>query len=396
MTVSLWGRLQRLLPFRPQSLSALLLSCVAPVLFASPSLQLQSIIQDEQNLTYVVRAKIYEEHPDLLVLTSRGDHERGGSEGGLSLYDVSSPATPTLTGRWYPETAKVSLKIDNCMEGQALWGNYLAALSIYTGKLHILDISDPKKIGHLSTLPLDGVGVLPYFRALHVKIYSSGKKNFAIITAPQASQLVAVDVTDPKHPKQIASIDLGFSFIFGEGLEGVHVEGDHAYCGAFHGNRFVVVDLSGLVQGKGMKIVKTLQDDAYDQMVSLKDPRDKYSHILYSAAWGSPGGVVAFDVSNPSEPKEVGKLIDKTLSKSNRIKMSGNTIFSPMEVGSGGVSVIDATDPTHLKKVTTVTNIHDDKGHSIAAPYAMAIKDDYLYLFGTSGANMAVMKISGQ
>jgi len=355
----------------------------------SVNLKLIDVQQDSANLNYVVRAKVYPEDPNSLFLTMRGQDETGAN-GGVSVYDVSNPQSPRFLTHWNAKT-----DLDNTVEGQDRVDNILAVVAINMGKLYLFDVSNPSTLSLLTAFTLSDLGMLQKFKALHLKIYQTGGKNYALITAPSTSRLVAVDITDPTNPKQISSVNLGFTFLLGQGAESVYLKDHYAYCGAFNSvgvasNKFVVVNVSDV---SNMKVVKDLKNDDYNQMVSEIDPAN--SNILYSSAWGKPGGLIAFDLSNPAAPVETSRVINSDFNRSNRVKIKDNFAYIPLEQDIGGVGIINIADPHNLSAVTTVTGITDpnDSSKKIETPYALEVKDDYLYVFGTTASTMAIMQI---
>jgi hypothetical protein len=77
------------------------------------------------------------------------------------------------------------------------------------------------------------------------------------------------------------------------------------------------------------------------------------------------------------------------LGKSNRVKIRGNYAYMPLEQHPGGVGIVNIKEPNHLT-YKVITNIE-----KVEKPYALAIKDDYLYIFGTKNHSMAIMQIIG-
>lgn len=381
-------------------------------------ISVQKIISDTDHLNYVVRAKIYPNDPNHLYLTSRGSHETGNNAR-LSIYDISQPISPKLIYFWKANDSQEALKpidvpvtyglstnlaqlrgipyLENVLEGQDRVNDTLAVLSIYTGKLHLFDVTHPENPVKKSSLDLDaGSAIIPYMQALHVKIYTTNGSHYALITSPQTHSVIAVNIDNPEQPQKVATLPLDFNVIpGGEGLEGIYLHKDYAYCGAFHGNQFITVSLKELGNQHKLSVANTLKDDAYDQMVSLLDPREQYSTVLYSASWSSPGGIIAFDLSNPAAPKEISRIVSDKLSKANRIKLWHNFALIPQEITPGSIAVVDVTDPNKMNLVKTMSPI-EAEGKTINAPYAMAINGDYAYVFGSDGANMAILHLSEQ
>jgi len=331
-------------------------------------LKVVKTITHDRDLNYVVRSIIYPEDPNTSFLTLRG--------GGISTYDVSDPANPTLLTHWDEVPCHL-------VEGQDRIDNLLIVADISRGGLFLFDVSDPANLVQLSYLNLEGID-----NVLHTRIYRANDKMYALfsggfnIASGEPSDLfVAVDITDPKNPFFVSKINTGIS-----GTEGISIKGNYAFLGGFESTKFSVIDLSDLTN---MNIVKTLDGPHYCQMVSeIGD-----DGILYAALWGGlysdKGGLAAFDVSDPRNMHELSHVFSKDMAKANRVKIQGDYVFMPLEFeNGGGVAIVDRTNPKKLLHVKTVIDIP-----GVSKPYCLAIKQDYLYLFSSKTNSMVVMQI---
>lgn len=331
-------------------------------------LKVVKTITHDRDLNYVVRSIIYPEDPNTSFLTLRG--------GGISTYDVSDPANPTLLTHWDEVPCRL-------VEGQDRIDNLLVVADISRGGLFLFDVSDPANLVQLSYLNLEGID-----NVLHTRIYRANDKMYALFlggfnfTSGEPSDLfVAVDITDPKNPFFVSKINTGIS-----GTEGISIKGNYAFLGGFESTKFSVIDLSDLTN---MNIVKTLDGPHYCQMVSeIGD-----DGILYAALWGGlysdKGGLAAFDVSDPRNIHELSHVFSKDMAKANRVKIQGDYVFMPLEFeNGGGVAIVDRTNPKKLLHVKTVIDIP-----GVSKPYCLAIKQDYLYLFSSKTNSMVVMQI---
>ena len=339
----------------------------------SPGLDLKVVrtISDDRALNYVVRSIIYPEDPDTLFLTLRG--------GGISTYDVSDPANPKFLTHWDEEPRRH-------VEGQDRMGNLLVVADISRGGLFIFDVTDPSHLVQLSYLNLEGIDSL-----LHCRIYSADNRIYALFsggfnftTGELSDLLVAVDITDPRNPFFVSKISTGIP-----GTEGITIMENYAFLGGIGSTKFSVINLSDL---SNMAIVKTLDEPHYCQMVSeIGD-----DGVLYVALWGGPygdkGGLAAFDISDPSDIYELSHVFNEEMYKANRVKIQGDFVFMPLELeDGGGVAVVDRTNPKDLLHVKTFFGIP-----GVIKSYCLAVKQGYLYLFGSETNSMVVMEIIGK
>jgi hypothetical protein len=334
-----------------------------------------AVLEDAVALEHAVMANIYPEDRDTMYVTLRG--------GGVSVFDVSDPAAPTLRTRW---------NSDEDVEGQDRRGDLLVVVA-RCGALLTFDVSRPDLVSlrgrvELETRddPLESfVGwvlrrVSGPFDALHVKLYDAADgRRYALVTATATGELIAVDVTDPASPKQAGAIDAGIQFI-----EGIYVHRDHAFVGGFGWSElFRAIDVS---DPKQMRIAHTLQDVSYRQMVSEMSP--EHPDLLFAALWNDEGGLGIFDVSDPPRFRLVGRLVMPELARANRVKLQGSLAFLPLEVDPGGFAIIDVASPAVPVLVRLETNIPD-----ISTPYTLEVNRDHLYVFSSRGPRLAVFRL---
>ena len=336
----------------------------------SSTLELKVIktIRDDLTLNYVVRSIIYPEDPNTLFLTLRG--------GGISTYDITDPANPTFLTHWDEEPRRH-------VEGQDRIGNLLVVTDISRGGLFVFDVTDPFKLVQLSYLNLEGIDNM-----LHCRIYKADDRIYALFsggfnyeTGELSDLLIAVDISDPENPFFVSKISTGIW-----GAEGLTLRENYAFLGGVGSHRFSVIDISDPFE---MTIVKTLEEPHYCQMVSQIGD----DGVLYVALWGGldsdKGGLAAFDISDPRNIFELSHVLNKGMYKANRVKIQGDYAFMPLEIeDGGGLAVVDRTNPENLLYVKTVLDIP-----GVIKPYCLAVKEDYLYLFGSKTNSMVVMRM---
>ncbi len=332
------------------------------------NLKIVKTVKNNKDLNYVVMSNIYPEDPYTMFLTLRG--------GGISTYNVSDPATPELLTHWDENPARH-------VEGQDRIGDLLVVTDISRGGLFLFDVSNPANLIKLSYLNLEGID-----NVLHVKTRKLGNRMYAFLsggfhfTTDEPSELfVAVDITDPKTPFFVSKIKTGVL-----GPEGISIKDNYAYLGGFLSTKFLVIDISAPTN---MKIVKTLDEAHYGQMVS----EIGNDGILYAALWGAvdsdKGGLAAFDISDPGNIDEINYIFSKDMAKANRVKFHQNYVFMPLEFEKGGgVAIVDKSNPKKLRHVKTILDIP-----GVSKPYCLALKQDYLYIFGSKANTMVVMQI---
>ena len=370
---------------------------------SSIDLKIVGEIHDPVNLSYVTRSKIYPEDPDSLFLTMRGD-SKINTGGGISVYDVSDSRKPVFLSHLdVADTTQGEVFNPHQLEGQDRIGDILVVIALESGVVHVLDVSDPSRLTETGSLKLEGVNEgLGYFPALHTKIYdpADSDKTYAIVTCSMSSKLIAVDISDPKSPKQVSELQTGIS-----DLESLYIKGSYLYCGGFHSDVMLTVDLSDIDH---MRLCTILKKSYYNNLVAELDPNN--DNILYvscymerKAAEKSPwwrggldpgrdvdadrGGLIVFDISQPENPVEISQVISEELAGSNRVKLHAGYAFLPIEAEPGGIGIVNLSDPHNVVFERVVESTDAIK------PYALSIKDNYLYVLGSQSDTMVIKEI---
>ncbi|MBI95997.1 hypothetical protein CL656_02520 [bacterium] len=321
-------------------------------------------ITDTVNLNYVVKSVIYNSDPNILYLSLRG--------GGITTFDISNPKSPFILSHWDEEEKRV-------IEGQDRFDNFMVFADISRGGIFLFDVSDPsnlKKIFYYDIPEVESV--------LHSKIYKRDGRVYVLLTGgfsfsdfSSSDSFIIVDITEFDSPKLVSVLNTG---VFG--AEGVYINDNYVYFGGFDSSKFIVIDISDI---DSPCVVNSLQENYYSQMVCDVDENG----VLYAALWGENGGIASFDISDPLNIRQIGLVLDKKLSRSNRINFKDNYIFLPLELeNGGGVGVVDKSDSKKLKFIDSFSNLV-----GVLKPYCLAIKDEYLYLFSSKNSSMHIFKI---
>jgi hypothetical protein len=369
----------------------------------SIDLKIVGEIRDSVNLSYVTRAKIYPEDPNLLFLTMRGESTTNAG-GGISVYDVSDSRKPVFVSHLnVADTVPGEVVNPNQLEGQDRIGDILVVIALESGVVHMLDVSDPSRLTEIGSLILENVHEgLGYFPALHTKIYdpADSDKTYAIVTGSMSSKLIAVDISDPKNPKQVSELQTGIS-----DLESLYIKDSFLYCGGFQSDVMLTVDLSDIHH---MRLCTILKKSYYNNLVAELDPNN--DNILYVSSYmerkaaekspwwrggsdagdgvdGQRGGLIVFDISQPENPVEISHVISTELAGSNRVKLHAGYAFLPIEAEPGVIGIVNLSDPHNVVFDKVVESTDAIK------PYALAIKDNYLYVLGSESDTMVIKEI---
>ena len=259
---------------------------------AGNSLKLK-LLHAVPSVRYGVQSKTFAADPQRLYVTSRGDN--GSVEANsttnalLAVYDIGGSAVnaPTLLESWAPDGGKKAVEgLDRC-------GDLLAVVGITDGTLYVLNASC------IACEPIGEGLKLSTSRALHVRLVfladasasvpwggcggAERGRVFALVTSGFAqsssgrfaNKLIAVDVSEPDHSKEVATLG---------GMpsrpEGIFIHGSHAYVGGCFGSVLAVIDISRL-RSSQLVLAATVSDDLFVQMVSTQREYDEQAIAQY-------------------------------------------------------------------------------------------------------------------
>jgi hypothetical protein len=226
--------------------------------------------------------------------------------GGLLVIDVSDSAHPVLADSFrLPREVEVIATVDT-----------LAFVGFLGDGLQVFSVADPSHISLLSqidTVRCDGLSIDPPY----VYGATSSRSFFQVL-----------DVSDPRHPVVVGSIDTSGS------SAGVAVRSGLAY----------------LCQSEYLRIIDVSSPTHPVQVGRLKLPSTAFNLDLsgdycYVADWY--GGVQVVDISSSTNPQIVGSYQTPTAAAED-IAVRGQYAYYTDGLGFGG---LDVSDPTHPQSV---------------------------------------------
>ena len=249
---------------------------------------------------------------------------------------------------------------------------------------------------------------------------------YAIVTtglthALSRNSVVAVDVTDPTNPREVAAIPTQAAC-----TEGVIVlpGADAALIGSYCSTTVQMVSLSELGNGK-LRATGTRTEAYYENMVSgvynqsyafpPTAPAEASAgagagaaDLLFSATYTDPGGIVIFNASSTADgevvPTEISRYISNSTARANRVHLHPSGIaFLALEKSHGGdargglaaINVTDPRAPTLIEALKTPSN--DSRTYCLASATedtsqrgAPGEKRGVVYAFGATACSMWV------
>jgi hypothetical protein len=338
-----------------------------------------------------------------------------GGNGGLKIYDITTPAAPVfvseVTTLDYCESVIISSPYV-----------YIAANTTtdYSGKSYIYDISTPKTPVYKSTI----MGYGGYHQYMNVR------SGYAYI-CDYNNGLQVINVTDVTKPTNVLNIPLG------HGTGGITFDGNYAYVAVGDSGMYVYSlanPASPVLTGK-IKTPGTAKAVYYGAITVAGTPT---GHIYASNAGAAPG-VSAINVSTPAAPVTSAflaafaaptgiaytpfftngkayvaygtaglRIIDVTNSSnpvllgtavlggdSRSVVASGN--YAYVAARDSGVFVVDVTTPSNPVKIKTIKTL-SARGITIAGTkvYVAASDSGMVVIDITNPANASVVAYTGK
>ena len=229
---------------------------------------------------------------------------------GLRVIDVSSPSNPQIAGYCHVPGWAMSVYVSN---------SYAYVASGDSG-LHIVDVSTPAEPAVIGSCDIPE-------RTYSVFVQGS----YAYVAS--YSGLRIIDVSVPTNPQEIGSCDSIFAF-------DVYVSGIYAYIidARYGSSHLFIVDVSIVTDPKLVAKYYISVDNAYGVYVS-----GSYAFI----ATTNPGLLLAIDVSEPSNPIEVGSC--DVSGHPRDVYVSGT--YAYVSARGAGLRVVDISSPSNPQEV---------------------------------------------
>lgn len=277
------------------------------------------LVLDVSDVTAPVKvASLSPLHSSLGVAVADGYVYLTNDTGSVRAIDVSDPSSPSEVGRY---------------EGQA----YVCDMSVTAGYLYlaggktglqVIDTSPPSNLVAVGTS--DGT----FWSARDVAV----DEDYAYVTG--RADVEVVDVSAPSAPEVIGARELADT-LSGVSLD-IDVAGDHTYVTCARPDIFHILDISQ--PAAPTKVGKYKIDSAPVAVAG------GYAYLC------GRGNLHVVDVSIPTSPREVGVYEVAGGANAKDILTVGDYAYvtetsSDGEGGTGGLRILDATDPANLKPV---------------------------------------------
>ena len=359
--------------------------------------------------TYSTNAFIYDEAPNKIYVTCRGENganaplwkllpwKRASPGAGVVVVDVSDAAEPRVLERW---------AAPNRCEGQDRRGSLLVVAQIFDGLLYTFE-ADNVGAGPIGSCQLSMDG------ALHVRLHLDARSGrlFALVTSGFASNawgvpglgnlLCAVDVTDRTAPFEACRVREGVP----RTPEGVFIHGDCAYLGGVTSSTLAVFDLSQLGApasegGSRITFLRAMSDPVFKQCVGQNTTSAALAccgglapgeGLLLAALWASPaGGLGVFRLRDGGVVDEMSRLVLPELAMANRVVLldGGARVLLPLETSPGGVALVDVADARRPRLLAR--HMFTDVGDTC---YCACAKGNIIYAFAAKANRVEMFEI---
>lgn len=280
----------------------------------------------------------------------------------FTIFDISNPESPTEVTTIQDSACLKSAK------GVFVSGNYAyisagESTSGLAGYLTIYDVSDPTApslTGYVKDTKLAG--------ALHVSV--SGK--YAYVTSPEDNRFVAVDISDPESPYIASSIQDDTKLYKADGL---YVSGHYAYVTSHQFTEtayFNVIDISDPTALSPSDMVSLGKPEFIggDQPYIT----GTYAYVPATSSGPATGSLSVVDISDPSHPSFISTLSDERISGADWVWVNGDYAFIGAFYAHR-LTIVDISDPTSLTVVSSLydeTNLNNIAQVIVSGKYAYA------------------------
>lgn len=314
-------------------------------------------------------------------MAQQGNILVAGSDGEVTIMDVSDPSDPDLLSDFYDGDGQFTLL--SGITGLAVEGDYLYILTNEIGgNLMIVDISDPTDPTLVAT-ESDGGGEFDYIN-YPGDIVIDG--DYAYITSTTEKRITTADISNKSTPTQAAS----YYYSGGSPLY-LYQYGDYLYAG-FTG----MVSILDVSNPTSLSQVTTINQNGtnYVNLQGSVRRLSVYDDVLYIPV-SNTDTVITVDVSDPSSPTKLGEITDGVGNFSKLDSPRKVSVYKGLGVVTGysdnGVTFVDFTNPS---APTLIEEIYDGDGTYSRLAGPAEVYNDGKNIYISSAADKSVTIIN--
>jgi len=238
-------------------------------------------------------------------------------------------------------------------------------------------------------------------------VYISGK--YAYVTSDNNDSLTIIDISDPTNPLEVGNITdsgKGGTATALDGAWDVHVSGKYAYVTSFNDDSLTIIDVSDPSSPEEIGyVLDTESPESGGNATILDGPRGLYVSGKYAYVTSSnDDGLSIIDVSDPTNPTEVGFVMDTESPESGGTATVLDTAFDVYVSGKyayvtsnsdRGLSVIDVSDPTNPTEVAFIQDTESGGSATVLdGAQGVYVSGKYAYVVSSLDDGLSIINIS--
>jgi len=322
---------------------------------------------------------------------------------------VPTSFTPTVVGYILDDESPEGVGSAHALEYALkvyVSGKYAYVTSIDDSGLSIIDISDPTnpvEAGYIqdNSQPGGTATVLNHPEGVFV----SGK--YAYISSWIDDSLSIIDVSNPSHPTEVGYVldnSQGGTASTLDGACEVYVVGNYAYVTAFYDHGLSIINISNPTNPVEVGYIR--DNSVGGSAQALKLPINLYVSGRYAYVAGNgDSGLSIIDISDPTNPVEVGYILDDsnggtatTLASITGVYVSGEYAYvvAGLATADDALTIINISDPT----TPFVAGYIQDNSHAGGTAHALDgagevyVLGDYAYVSSRYDDALSIFDIS--
>ncbi len=290
--------------------------------------------------------------------------------GGLSIDDISNPASPVNVGS---DTTGITTATSVYVQGK-----YAYLTSNGNSKLVIVDISNPSAPTNVSATTGGGDLSSPF------DVYVSG--HYAYVASSGNGEVVVFDISNPTNPTVVSQIT---------GLSSPHslyVQGRYLYVTNYGSSALDIFDISNPASPSYVTLTSTNLSNPISIVVQ--------GNYAYVASYGSGANyLVIFNISVPGTPTYVGEVNTNYNAPygPQSLSVQGHFVYVANNA-SNSVQIYDVSNPAAPAWAGSLTgNLSTDYGVAVSGQYAYVASytNNSLVTFNLGGAYIQQLQVGG-
>jgi len=227
-------------------------------------------------------------------------------------------------------------------------------------------------------------------------IYVSGK--YAYVTSEDNNSMSIIDISDPANPVEVSYINDDFNggpASYMSSPRAVHVAGKYAYVACNYDDGLTIIDISNPSNPVEVGNINNAEEPTMARLVDVYIS-GKYAYVVGSDS----NGMTIIDISDPTDPVYTGHVNDSefggtatTLENPRNVYVQGDFAYVA-SYADQGLSIINISDPTNPTEVGQINSSTEGTATALDGAWDVHVSGKYAYVTSSWDNSTSIINIS--